>query len=136
MIWPQEARAVEFDIGIDQIVRPPTFEGMPDRQRHYDLEIGALVRIVFELCFMDDSVVEGRFPGDRVLVAFAARQTACGWEDIRANRMPVSFRWIGQRMNIVDGPKHAPEDRVPIYRLWALQKAAQSLATAGFDKLR
>lgn len=125
------SQVTEFEITADRISKPPS-GGLPDHQRLFILEVGADVRIGFELCFMQGAIALGSFPAQRVCVAFAVRQSGTGaTEDASPSQAAISYRWCGAPVSIVEitDEERPPWDKLlPIYRLWALQAALEQLA--------
>jgi hypothetical protein len=87
----EAANAVEFQLTIDRVLKPPPPAGMPSDQELYLLEIGPSQALGFEYCFMNGALVDGSFPSQRVQIAFA---------ESRLNESAVSFSWSGQQLAI------------------------------------
>ena len=121
----RSARAIEFDIGIDRITKPPS-PGLSEPTQLYVLEIGTGLAIGFEQCFLEGSVVTGAFPSNRVRVSFAVRpRDGGGWEDATPERCAVSFDWCGLPVEVIEVGQHPPWDQVAaIYRLSDMQELA------------
>ena len=124
-------QAIEFDISIDRIVKKP-IPDLPEDTQPYLLEVGEVLRIGFETCFMSHSVVSGEFPSSRVHVVFAVRPSAQGgFEDLTNARWAIAFHWSGEAMAVsedLDPPQW--DSVVPIYRLSALAEAEEQYESA------
>ncbi len=130
------ATALEFDIGIDRIVKYP-YEGLSEHAQLYVLEIKPKVLIGFECCFMNFAMVEGRFPSDRVRIAFAVHSRANGLcEDFAPACWPISFHWYGGPIDVIECSERPPIDEVlEVYRFKALNEAFERYTTT-YGRLR
>lgn len=105
--------AIEFQINVDSIWKPPATACLPEKQQLYVLEVSRSLMLGFEVCFMDGSLVLGEFPRASVHICFGAIEgrTLGNW--------PVSYAWKGEAVPIqyVSKEDCPPDDRIlPIYR--------------------
>lgn len=125
------ASALEFDIGIDRIVKYP-YEGLQEHAQLYVLEVQPKVSILFEYCFMQYAMVEGRFPSDRVRISFAVRSIANRrFENYSPADWPISFHWYGESIDVSECSGQPPnDDLLEIYRFEVMNEAFERCTSA------